>query len=704
MKRSSKWVERISVFIAKDPSKAILLLILVFNLAFFFLSALVISWLSPSTLQYSGFWASVFYTVSMILDAGCIQFVVADVGHAGVAIIIFCLLVVIVGMITFSGAVIGYITNTIAAFIEHANAGMRKVKISGHTVILNWNSRAAEIVNDLLYSENPEKVVILVEDGKELVEREIADRIAYTLEKERKTLLQRCQKMGRLAALKVFHANRLRNRLTIIVKEGDPYSTKQLNDVSLDQAKAIIILCREQQTAASPTAVRESAVDRGRGSANTVKALIQVAEIASAQSSADHQRIVVEVEDDWTLSIIERIIAHKQQKGKCSIVPVPINRILGQLLSQFSVMPELNYVYSELFSNKGAFFCSRRIENGENTLDEDAFIRHFLYRSSQAVPLTVMETSEGPHEFFMSDTEKAISFRNPVQQSDYRVALNPSYWMERKNIVILWHSSKTDSILSGFDAVRNEWNLPDGAELLNILIIDDQDSLQHHNAYRDYPYVSQAVAADIYDRDRICKVISDFAEAHHNLISILILSDDQVPSQEVDAKALTTLIYIQDIIQEKMHAHPDFRAEDIDVIIEVLNPKNYDVVCSYNVDNVVISNRFISKMITQIGEKESVFDFYSDILTYDSCVPGSGEYVSKELYIKKAGEFFSELPEPTTADVLIRAVYEAGPENNPSVLLGYIRNEHELVFFSGDQRKIPVNLCAADKLILFSKH
>ena len=65
--------EKISVFVAKSPSKAILITILLFNILFLCVSALVISRLAPSSLANSGFWASIFYTITMILDAGCIQ-------------------------------------------------------------------------------------------------------------------------------------------------------------------------------------------------------------------------------------------------------------------------------------------------------------------------------------------------------------------------------------------------------------------------------------------------------------------------------------------------------------------------------------------------------------------------------------------------------------------------------------------------------
>ena len=62
-------------------------------------------------------------------------------------------------------------------------------------------------------------------------------------------------------------------------------------------------------------------------------------------------------------------------------------------------------------------------------------------------------------------------------------------------------------------------------------------------------------------------------------------------------------------------------------------------------------------MITQIGEKDAIFDFYQDILIYDE--DGVDGYQSKEIYVKKAKDFFVELPPECTADKLIRGVFEA---------------------------------------------
>ena len=87
-----------------------------------------------------------------------LSLVIKDIGTSGVALTLTCLAVIIIGMITFTGAVIGYFDNIVNDFIEKASAGNTRLYLSNHTVILNWNARAPEIVNDLLYSDNKETV------------------------------------------------------------------------------------------------------------------------------------------------------------------------------------------------------------------------------------------------------------------------------------------------------------------------------------------------------------------------------------------------------------------------------------------------------------------------------------------------------------------------------------------------------------------
>lgn len=695
-RRFSEWL---SLYIVKKPARVILFGILLFNVALLAVSAIVISALAPASLEHSGFWESIFYTVSMILDAGCIQFIIADIGEASVGLIIVCIIIILTGMITFTGAVIGYVTNGISRFIENAQSGTRALRISGHTVILNWNSRASEIINDMLYTGKREIVVILVTEGADKVEKEIEDRLSVTLKTENNKVYEDSRNKNFWERIGYVRKNKLRNYITIVVREGDTYSTKQLYDISLLQAKNVIILGKDVQNTVCRYETLEGINRYERGNSNTIKTLVQVAEITGSEESLDDQVIIVEVDDNWTANIVNRIISHKEHLGKCNIIPLPVNRILGEILSQFSIMPELNFVYSELFSNKGAeFFCIPK--NGE--IREDTYIGEYLSAHNCAIPLTIMDTKTGRNIFYVADSEEDYRAEKKLPDSDYQVKVNKDYWLEQRNIVILGHNSNSIEIMDGFNAFRAEWNRKDGSEILNVIVIDDKKSLEKRDYYKSYPYVRRTIEADIYDDEIIKDSIRSFLNQNAQDTSVLILSDDSVPGEDIDANVLTYLIYVQDIILECIAKDPDFDRESIDVIVEIINPKNYDVVHNYSVNNVIMSNRYISKMVTQISKKEALYEFYKDILTYDA--EDVSEYESEELYIKKVSRFFDEIPGPSTAAELIRAVYDATPENNKALVLGYTAPDSKMVLFTGKQENIPVELTEENKLIIYSNH
>lgn len=706
MKKIREWI---NIQLVKNPGQMVLAAIFLFNVVFLVLSAAIISNLSLSGTEKMGFFEAAFCTITMILDAGCIQFVVSDIGTTGVAVVVICLGIVLVGMISFTGAVIGYVTNYISSFIESANAGSRRLKIYDHSVILNWNTRASEIINDLLYCDSKQKVVVLVDSRKNEIEKEIHERIADTVAKENAEVAQYCESMGFLSSF--FYKRKhsfSKKKVTVIVREGDIFSSKQLMDISLDKARMIIILGNDINNSVCKFEMKETLDSQGKGNSQTVKTLMQVADITAAQSSADNQKIIVEITDDWTASLVDKIIAYKEVDGKCNIVPVRVNQILGHLLSQFSLMPELNLAYRELFSNKGAAFYSEE----HPVKDEREYISSYLKTHRHSLPLTSMKSEDKEYFYYSTASTSDIYRETPVEETDYSVKLNKNYWIERKNIIILGHNTRCEEIMKGFQSFNSEWGYKNSDEqIVRVVVIDDKKHLEKMDYYEKYPFVIDKVAAEIYEKDLICDTIDKFVTSNTEDTTVLILSDDAAVNEDVDANALANLIYVQDIVNHKVKTIPGFDPSSIDVIVEIIDPKHYDVVNSYSVNNVVISNRYISKMITQIGEKEALFDFYTDILTYDDEDAADGVYDSKEIYIKKVSRFFDEVPKPTTADQFVRAVYNGSIDDsiprdkqNPTIVLGYVRDETQMVLFSDDQADIKVELTSDDKLIMFSNH
>ena len=679
----TKFKEKLSIFIAKHPGRTVLFAILAFNIVFFLLASALISSLSLSGTEQMNFLEAAFCTITMILDAGCISFVVSDIGQSGVAITLACLAIIVIGMISFTGAVIGYITNYISGFIDNANAGNRRLVVTNHIVILNWNTRASEIINDLMYCVKKQVVVVLVKNRKEDVEKEIAERLTDTINRENDAL----------AEYNKTFAKSYEQKITVIVREGDVFSSKQLRDISLEKARTVIILGDEYNETNRGYQTQEQMKEFGRGNSQTVKTLMQVADITASESSFDDQKVIVEITDDWTWEIVSRIRDYKQINEKCNIVPVRVNKVLGQLLSQFSIMPELNMVYRELLSNKGMSFFYKSAVKKSNDM-----IREYLDGHSNAIPLSFAEVNGKFLGYYAALSEEDIDLVIAARDTRVEVDICNNFKMDHKHVIILGHNNKIHDIMDGFAAFKSEWG-----DVIDILVIDDEKSLESMAYYKEYSFVTKTVAASIYDRELICNTINEYVEDYIEDTSILILSDDSVSGDETDSKALANLVYVQDIVLQKKKENPNFDESTMDMIVEIIDPKHHDIVSSYSVNNVVISNRYISKMITQIGEKDYLFEFYKDILTYDT--DATKGYESKEIYVKRVSRFFNKLPGKCTANELIKAVYMASTENNnPTVVLGYINKMNGMRLFRGDQDNIEVELKANDLLIVFSNH
>lgn len=699
--------EWMSYQLEKYPGRVVLAIILLFNVIFILISTCIIKSFALSGTEHMNFLQAAVTTISMILDAGCIQFVIGDIGIAETTVSIICLIIIIVGMISFTGAVIGYVTNYISDFIGTAYSGERKLQFNDHFIILNWNSRGSEIVNDLLYYKKNQKVVILVENNKDSIMQEIEERLQDTINKENEKILNMYAKKSFLVKKYYFRKYRFKKNVKVLIREGNVYSSKQLSDIALDKAQTIVILGNDINNSICKMEQIENIEKGSKGNSQTIKTLMQVSDITSANSSADNQKIIVEITDKWTLHLVKKIIENKQVNGKCNIVPVAINTVLGQILSQFSIMPELNLAYKELFSNKGMTFYFQNL----NAKDENMYIQKYLENHKYSLPLASMNIEGKNYFYYAAEDESYINHSSLIKHSQFNVKLNNDYWIEPKTVIVLGHNSKCKEIMEGFKSFVGEWSYKNSDKrILNVIVIDEEKNFEKMNYYEDYPFVVDTIKASTFEKEKIINNIEKIVDNNEEDTSILILSDDTVLNSEIDANVFTNLIYVQEIINNKKKTDPLFDENSIDVIVEIINPKHFDIVQSYCTNNVVMSNRYISKMITQIGEKDALYHFYTDILKYDD--EDVDEYDSKEIYAKKVNTFFREIPKECTAKELIDATYKASLENdlndytqqNICIVLGYVKSNGKIILFNGNQEKIKVNLEKDDKLIVYSDH
>ena len=130
----------------------------------------------------------------------------------------------------------------------------------------------------------------------------------------------------------------------------------------------------------------------------------------------------------------------KQDIKKCRVVPFRVHTVMGQLLSQFSLMPELNQVYSFLFSNKGTSFFARSEKRPDNSID---FAETYLNTHRKALPLLFIRDDMTREDFFyyMADSDKDIDVASDRATEICPLKLNPDYWLSEKHVLILGSNS-----------------------------------------------------------------------------------------------------------------------------------------------------------------------------------------------------------------------------------------------------------------------
>jgi len=287
----------------------------------------------------------------------------------------------------------------------------------------------------------------------------------------------------------------------------------------------------------------------------------------------------------------------------------------------------------------------------------------------------------------------------------YRVKLNHMQ-SECKRVIVVGHNSNMEEIMSSYEAYIACQTCENQISPLKVAVIDEADSIGKMDYQGRYSFVEETAELDIYHIDKTFETIGRLLLNTSEQISILILSDDTQLDENADSSALLYLAYIQDFMKQMLRKNPGFDKKRIKTIVELTDPGHYDIVKGYDMVDALISNRFTGNIITQMGEKESIYDFYKDLLHYSSEETGNQ---GKKLQLKKVSSFFSQTPPACAAYDLVYAVFEASvssakaPQKRyPALLLGYIKAGGETVIFSGDLSKINVSLEAEDKVIVYT--
>ncbi len=518
------------------------------------------------------------------------------------AIRIISIIVIITSMITFTGGIIGYVSNLFGSVIENARKGKGKLFLNNHILILNWNHKALELIADYRYDDETTSVVILSSYDKEEIEQAISR--------------------------KLYEKRHDGNKLTIIVRQGDVFSKSDLDAVSIEKAKSIIILA--DNTKLSTTFKEDITV---------MKTLMLVSKMNLKQEPT----VLVEVKDQLTIPLIKNQIArHSQLQDQ--ILPILPDELMGRLIAQTLLMPNLNKVFHEIFSFEGAeFYTTKQTDPIE-----------FGKYHSHSIP--IFNGKDGLYVLAESERSIDVLRDKPIEEFRKFKVVDMTRFTE-KSIVIFGKNRKLPYILDSLKLYEKENEIK-----INLTIIESNDA----------------------------GIIEEYTKNITKIDHILILSEDNLDPQDYDSDVLITLLLTQDIAKK----------HQAEFVVELLEPKHFDIAQSYNVQNTIISNEYISRLITQLSKNRRLYSLFTELLTYDS---GEEDSATFEVYTYKADTIIETnfpIEFSSASEMVYSFLVNSGAGHIP---IGLIQND-QLEIFKGNldvQRIIKIN--KDDLIVLICK-
>jgi len=522
--------------------------------------------------------------------------------------LILAVVVLVTGMILFSGTIIALTTNAIKDYFQKKKSGSGKILLENHIVILNWNNKVPELVSDLLHLENRKVTVMILADiDKEYAEKQIVN------------ATQQIQKTQ----------NEL-SSLNVLVKKGDPLIRSDLEDISIAKANAILIMSKDMH--------EEVVKDLPKSDLNVIKIILNLGPIEFEKQPP----IVAEVKNIHTKAKIMALESVVHTLHEHTILPICFDRRLGQIIAQTIINPQVEDVYLSLFSFEGSEVYQLPKVDFEQC----------LANYSQVIPIA--KSSEGLYVLSLDD--RHLTDQNPTPIPLVPLKIKPEKAVLPQSVYLFGNNNKLQYILDSFS---------------------EYEKLYH-----------QEFKAEFIPDDRLAEFVSKLNQ-ETTAATIVLLSDDHQAVDALDANVIDSLIYLEGHLKR----------EGINIIVELLEPKNDHIIRDFNIRNTIISNKIISLLLSKLALYKETAPFYENLLTISINDQGEDE---QSLRLVPAREMLNEsFPLVfSSKKALILSIYQA--LGKKAIPIG-IFHQGILTLFSGNlSEKNPLSLEEADILVFMN--
>ncbi len=558
-------IERL--FVRDTVGQLILLLFLVVLSTFIGLTAQLFGLFGEGNLNVAsiprdidgGFWDALWWTLQRVLYMSRLEQV-----YGGTAVIVvYSIFLTFVGMVVFA-TVFSLITTAISNTLESLRKGDTAVKERGHILILGWSAKLFPVLKQLAELKPNSKIVLL--SPLSVVEMEDALRVAG-IDKE---------------------------KLTVVLRTGDPTRLSELERVAFNQAGSIIVL--------SPSTAQDSL----SADSEVIKTILQM---VSYQGWGKHRPTL-------TAEIArERNYELAQIAGNDRVDLVSSSTVISKIIVQSMRNPGLVDVYRELLARTGNNIQVRKIAD---CVDQELGLVSFGFRNAIPVGVSWEEDKNGrikhatglnpEPDYELAEDEKLVLmmtgtktvFSLPAQVPESHLTRDGNQTLRPpENILLVGWNGNIYDILIELNA-----HAIAGTAITILSSLPEAEAQRRLQAYIRQPLRNlnlRIVAGDSVEEHAYTDI--DLASCEN----IAVLADKSAGEADVDARTLRTMLRLNDLIKAT--------GRNPHVVLELLDQANRDLVSQLGVDDVIASFVAVSAQLAQISQQTELGPIYRELLS-----------------------------------------------------------------------------------------
>jgi voltage-gated potassium channel Kch len=493
------------------------------------------------------------------------------------------MLLLTIGGLLIVSALIGVLATGLDRKLDELRKGRSVVLERDHTLILGWSETVFTILSELEIanaSEDDPSVVILADRDRVEMEDAIRAKVGGT------------------------------GKTRVVCRTGSPVDLTDLRIASPHTARSVIVLSPEGEP--DPDA-------------QVIKSILALTR--SPGRREEPYRIVAEIHDPANMEAARLV-------GGGEAVLVDKRETISRLLVQASRQSGASVVYNELLDFEGdeVYFrgdealVGRPFGDALLAYDDCAVIGLRLDGSVLLNPHPRLPIETGSELIAIAEDDARLAAATPFtgDVDEAAIVARDPRPADPARVLILGWNSRTPAVIAEFD----KYLAPGSAIKVVADWADARDAIAREtgelrNADLDFEL------GNTTDRRTLDSLgIGDYQHV------VVMCYSEQLDHQRADARTLVTLLHLRDIV-----ARGDAR---VTITSEMLDDRNRELAQVTKVDDVIVSDRVLSLMLTQLSENENLAGVFGELFAAEG----------SEIYLRPAGDYVALGRELTFATVV----------------------------------------------------